>query len=43
VPDAAVPWNLYGLKIAETQSALKTDPAFSTKPCGLGCGFLWQS
>ena len=27
---AAVPWNLYRLKIAETQSALKTDPAFST-------------
>jgi hypothetical protein len=23
VPGAAVPWNLYGLKIAETQSALK--------------------
>jgi hypothetical protein len=32
VPGAAVPWNLYGLKIAETQSALKTDPPFSTKP-----------
>jgi hypothetical protein len=23
LPEAAVPWNLYGLKIAETQSALK--------------------
>jgi hypothetical protein len=23
VPDAAVPWNLYGLKIAQTQLALK--------------------
>ena len=23
VPGAVVPWNLYGLKIAETQSALK--------------------
>jgi hypothetical protein len=23
VPGAAVPWNLYGLKMAETQSALK--------------------
>jgi hypothetical protein len=30
VPCAAVPWNLYGLKIAETQSALKPILLFST-------------
>jgi hypothetical protein len=29
VPGAAVPWNLYGLKIRETQSALKSNLLFS--------------
>jgi hypothetical protein len=34
VSDAAVPWNLYGLKIRETQSALKTILLFND-PHGL--------
>src|SRR4029078_7265931 len=31
VPDAAVPWNLYALKIAQTQLAMKPILFFSTK------------
>ena len=35
MPDAAVPWNLYALKIAQTQLAMKPILFFSTKPCRL--------
>jgi hypothetical protein len=35
VPDAAVPWNLYGLKIAETQLAMKPILFFEESLVGL--------